>query len=50
MANKATVQANGAANGNGKGQPKLSVKPKKGFVTPDAANESGAAGEKVPAA
>lgn len=52
VANKESIQANGAAksNGNGKGQPTLSMKAKKKAFTPDAANQGEAAGEKAPAA
>lgn len=58
VANKTSVQANGASNGkangaaksNGNGQPKLTVKSKKTFTAPDAANQGEAPGEKAPAA
>ena len=50
VANKTSVQANGAAKSNGNGQPKLTVKSKKTFTAPDAANQGEAPGEKAPAA
>lgn len=58
VANKTSVQANGASNGrangaaksNGNGQPKLTLKSKKTFTAPDAANQGEAPGENAPAA